>query len=612
MRKLLSIIILLVIGAVPLNAYWEPLDPVGDGDEVGPGGCAARGRGYTFVAIGGGSCRVVAYDNESEYWDEFEEPMPGSIGNAGAMTYGGQLYVVTDGNRGQLQRYRFYDTEGIDGEWVTPPIELPETIGPGVAIAYEPCRPGTPLIGTLYLLVGNGTRHFYRRSFWWIAKVYGLGPGNGSEVTSQTLSFDWLPDPWWTGYNLQVSPNQDFSSLVIDTTVSSGEFRPANFSYGTGTYYWRVRALRDEHYSDWSETWYFTLTTTGGSVNFSPFPDEGLLIAGDEPVFDWQSAPDAASYWLQVAPTSDFAQPVIDVTTERSEFVSNQPLESGTYYWRVCYRTAGSSWGNWSTPISFQVDYGWQRLPDIPSETPVGAGGAMCYVIADYSTRPERDTSALYVLVGNNSKEFLRFNLSAGGVWQERCTTKVAVNGGGSITSNKIWNNSNRLWALMGGTDTLRRYYNVESNEWHTPDTLFPLPRICGYGSCIVRNEIDYYLVLVIAGPYDPDTSTNFYAWIPEDDEGEMAQRQIVPIGSDVSLRRSGKKVQLNYTLKQDSRVRVNLFDQAGRKIATLFNGEQSGGKHNLKWDYTGVAKGVYFLIVDINGRPAMMKIPVW
>ena len=42
------------------------------------------------------------------------------------------------------------------------------------------------------------------------------------------------------------------------------------------------------------------------------------------------------------------------------------------------------------------------------------------------------------------------------------------------------------------------------------------------------------------------------------------------------------------------------------------FAGEQSGGKHNLKWDYTGVAKGVYFLIVDINGRPAMMKISVW
>jgi hypothetical protein len=46
--------------------------------------------------------------------------------------------------------------------------------------------------------------------------------------------------------------------------------------------------------------------------------------------------------------------------------------------------------------------------------------------------------------------------------------------------------------------------------------------------------------------------------------------------------------------------------------IATLFNGEQSGGKHNLEWDYTGVAKGVYFLLVDINGRPATMKIPVW
>ena len=620
MRKQLTVIILLVLGAVPLNAYWEALSPVGDDYyEVGTGGCGARGRGYTFVAIGGDSRLVFAYDHDSESWDELDAPMPDAIINAGAMAYergyGGQIYVVTDENGGYLQRYRFYYSEGeedISGEWLNSPIQLPESIGPGVAIAFEPCsRRGTFLTGTLYLLVGNGTKRFYRRSFGWIAEVYGLGPRNGSEVTNQILSFDWLPNPWWTGYNLQVSSNRDFSILVIDTIVSAGEFKPADFPYSTGTYYWRVRGLRNGHYSGWSDVQSFALSSVGGSVNFYRFPDEGVLIAGDEPVFDWQSVPDAVLYWLQVAPTSDFTQPVIDVTTERSEFVSNQPLESGTYFWRVCYRRAGGSWGPWSTPISFQVDFGWHRLPDVPSDSPVGIGGAMCYVIANYG-RPEWDTSALYVLVGNNSKEFWRFNLNRppDSAWQERCTTDVAVNGGGSITSYQRWNNSDKLWALWGSSHDRCRTYEPKDNRWLSGGR--DLPRACGYGSCVIRDENDYYPVLVIAGPYDQDTSTNFYAWIPEGDEGQMGQRQVSPIGVDVSLQRVGKELQLNYTLKQDSRVRVNLFDQTGRRIATLFNGEQSGGKHNLKWDYTGVAKGVYFLLVDINGRPATMKIPVW
>ena len=538
MRKLLSIIILLVIGAVPLNAYWEPLDPVGGEDsvEVGSGGCTARGRGYTFVAIGDESNEIYAFNHSAESWEELEEDLPEDINRAGAMAYahgnGLRLFVATD-EENNLFIYSFYQRQGLGGYWNEDnPISLPEAIGKGVSLAYQPVlfSPPNPgwaeyIDGYLYLLVGNTTRHFWRRVFGFFpVAAYGLYPGNGSVVVTENLNVDWLPHPRWTEYNLQVSASGDFANLIIDTTVSCGEFNPAGVLFGTGTYYWRVRGLRSGIPSDWSETWCFTLTTGSGSVNFSPFPNEGLLIAGDEPVFDWQSVPDAASYWLQVAPTSDFAQPVIDVTTQRSEFVSNQPLESGTYYWRVCYRTAGGSWGNWSTPISFQVDYGWHQLPDIPSGVPVNQGGAMCYIIADYG-RPERDTSALYVLVGNNSKEFWRFNLSAGGVWQECCTTNVAVNGGGSITSYQIWNNSDRLWALWGSSHDRCRTYDPSDNKWLSGGRV--LPRACGYGSCIVRNETDYYLVLVIAGPYDPDTSTNFYAWIPEDDEGEMAQRQI-------------------------------------------------------------------------------------
>ena len=58
------------------------------------------------------------------------------------------------------------------------------------------------------------------------------------------------------------------------------------------------------------------------------------------------------------------------------------------------------------------------------------------------------------------------------------------------------------------------------------------------------------------------------------------------------------------------------VFDAAGRKVRTLFNGQQPAGEHLLTWDLVGgsgrVGAGLYFVTLDFDGSRTMLKVPVW
>ncbi len=55
----------------------------------------------------------------------------------------------------------------------------------------------------------------------------------------------------------------------------------------------------------------------------------------------------------------------------------------------------------------------------------------------------------------------------------------------------------------------------------------------------------------------------------------------------------------LRYALRQEADVKLQVFDIAGRHIATLVDGRKAAGEHELAWDGTGnsgrVASGIYF-----------------
>jgi hypothetical protein len=624
MRRILMVPALLILATAPAAAAWVELPPVGGSfpEEVGDGGCCARGRGYTFVALGGGEYEVYPFVHATETWYEDFEAMPEGIDYAGAMAYErnhhGRLFVASD-ECNNLNVYYFNYPWGLDGHWLDPdvqaPIPLPEAIGPGVAVAFQPVEnPASMLSGFLYLIPGDYSMSLYRRAFdlvnW---AVDGLGPGPGDTVALDGLAFDWRPDRRWTSYQLQVSSTPEFEDPDIDVVVAGGEFQPPRGHLGaSGTYYWRVRGLGRRTSSLWSEARPFTLARTAPPERHAQFPPEGLLMAGDEPVFDWPSIAAAAAYRLQVSADPEFAMTVLDVTTAASEHTSPVPLRTGMWYWRTCSQALNGVWSGWSATSSFETDYGWAELPPKPSGEGIAEGGAMCHVIGD------DDVEALYILVGNNTQEFWRFDLDPEvWTWQQRASTTPVQTWGGAITSYHAWYTSNRLYALMGGAEPLVWYYNIRNNEWNDLSS-DPLPRACGGGSCIVRDEVGYNLTLTIAGEYLPPP-TNFYKRVvqPGEEEGSMGRAAEGGQPTRAHITRTDCGVRLHYALAWSGTTEARVFDAAGRLVRTLFSGHQAAGEHTLDWDLSGaggqrVGAGLYFVALDSEGGRTMMKVPVW
>jgi serine protease AprX len=73
-------------------------------------------------------------------------------------------------------------------------------------------------------------------------------------------------------------------------------------------------------------------------------------------------------------------------------------------------------------------------------------------------------------------------------------------------------------------------------------------------------------------------------------------------------------QTQIGILLKNDSHVRIDVFDVIGRKIKTLFNGNASQGFHELTWNGRSdksqeVGSGVYLVRVDVNGSVRTLKV---
>jgi hypothetical protein len=52
----------------------------------------------------------------------------------------------------------------------------------------------------------------------------------------------------------------------------------------------------------------------------------------------------------------------------------------------------------------------------------------------------------------------------------------------------------------------------------------------------------------------------------------------------------------ISYRLSEQQQVTLTVFDAAGRRIATLVDGEQGAGQYNLPFDASGLASGIYFV----------------
>lgn len=62
------------------------------------------------------------------------------------------------------------------------------------------------------------------------------------------------------------------------------------------------------------------------------------------------------------------------------------------------------------------------------------------------------------------------------------------------------------------------------------------------------------------------------------------------------------------YTLKEASQVELNVFDQMGRSVASVYEGTQPAGEQQIEWNSENLPSGVYFYSLQIDGQVATGK----
>jgi hypothetical protein len=67
----------------------------------------------------------------------------------------------------------------------------------------------------------------------------------------------------------------------------------------------------------------------------------------------------------------------------------------------------------------------------------------------------------------------------------------------------------------------------------------------------------------------------------------------------------------VQYTLTEPDDVRFEVYDMLGRRVATLANGRKQAGVHELPFDASGLASGVYFGRLQVGGQTLTQKITV-
>lgn len=176
-----------------------------------------------------------------------------------------------------------------------------------------------------------------------------VSPSDGATGVATNSLLEWNASSGASSYRVQVANNTGFSNPEVDGSGISGtNHQVSNLVEGT-TYYWRMRATNIGGNSSWSSTWEFTTLVNTPPAPLLVSPSDGTTGVVTNPLLAWNAASGATSYCVQVATSTGFSNPTVDVAgiSGTSHQVSNL-AEGTTYYWRVQGSNAGgnSPWSN--------------------------------------------------------------------------------------------------------------------------------------------------------------------------------------------------------------------------------------------------------------------------
>lgn len=191
-----------------------------------------------------------------------------------------------------------------------------------------------------------------------------VGPDDGEIDQMPNVTLDWSAILNATGYHVMVSMNENFNNPIVDEVVLGSGFENTYLMFNT-TYYWRVRAVEGENFSDWSDTRSFT------TFEKLELKDPGNGDDGEEAevVLKWEKKPFEATenlsgfdkYQIQVDLDSTHfnSNPewniMMGYTVDVWQYTLNYAYYGDTMYWRMRAIHPHDT-SDWSATWSFITD----------------------------------------------------------------------------------------------------------------------------------------------------------------------------------------------------------------------------------------------------------------
>lgn len=187
-------------------------------------------------------------------------------------------------------------------------------------------------------------------------------PEDGADL-DETITFEWESLDEASGYHMQLSADEEFKSLVVDSVSQTTSLLVDNLT-SSGNYFWRVNPNLSSAPSEWSEIRSFSYTADQSSSTPAATlvaPENGTEEMGTSLTLKWEEIDNVEEYVIHISTDDQYSDLVAEATESATAYEAENLDHDQNYFWRV--RAAGNE-EKWSDSWTFRTK------PDISNDEP--------------------------------------------------------------------------------------------------------------------------------------------------------------------------------------------------------------------------------------------------